>query len=92
MRADIAELGPLTGTRRSSAEICYALARYLDDLMGRPGTGGPAPVARELAARLAELELTSTGREGSHADALAAEVADELAPRRVLRTSAPTGT
>ena len=92
MRADIADLGSLTGTRRSLAEICYALAHYLDDLMGKPGTGGPAPVAARLRELMTELELASEGREGSRVDALVAATRDELAPRRDMRAGAATGT
>jgi hypothetical protein len=78
VRADVRALGALTGIRRSQAEIAFALARHLDS----PEAGSPSSIARELTARLAELEMTATGREVSRADALVAEVADELAPRR----------
>ena len=78
VRQDIAELGHLAGIRRSLAEICYALARQLDS----PELTAPAPVARELATRLADLDSASEGREVSTGDRIAAELADELAPRR----------
>lgn len=78
VRIDVKALGVLTGIRRSQAEIAFALARHLDS----PEAGSPSSIARELTARLADLEMTATGREVSRADALVAEVADELAPRR----------
>ena len=78
VRSDVAEMGPLTGIRRSVAEVCYMLARQLDagDLPG------PAAVARELVARLVELDRVSDGREVSPGDRIVAQLADELAPRR----------
>jgi hypothetical protein len=78
VRLDIAEMGTLTGARRSIAEICYALARSLDS----DELASPASVARELALRLADLERTAGGREVSAGDRIAADIADELAPRR----------
>lgn len=79
VRLDIADMGVLTGARRSIAEICYALARELDS----GELAAPAPVARELAQRLSEIERTSTGRVSR---------VDELAKRRaahVASTQAP---
>lgn len=78
VRRDIAEMGVLTGANRSLAEICYALARALDDVE----LAAPASVARELATRLTDLERAAGGREVSEGDRIAAELADELAPRR----------
>jgi hypothetical protein len=78
VRADIAEMGRLVGIRRSIAEICYMLARELDS----GEVPGPAPVARELVARLADLDRVSEGREVSPGDRIVAQIADELAPRR----------
>jgi hypothetical protein len=85
VRDDIAALGELTGVRRSQARIAIALAAHLDS----PDVSSPASVARELSARLAELESVATGKEVSRGDALIAEVADELAPRR--RAVPPAG-
>jgi hypothetical protein len=77
VREDVAELGPLTGFRRSVAEICYALARQLDS----GDLSAPAPVARELANRLADLDR-SGGKRVSRVD--------ELAQRRATHVSAAT--
>lgn len=78
VRSDIAEMGHLTGIRRSIAEVCYMLARQLDS----GELPGPAAVARELLGRLADLDRISDGREVSPGDRIVAELADELAPRR----------
>lgn len=78
VRHDIAELGTLTGSRRSIAEICYALARSLDS----DEVAAPASIARELAVRLAELERSVDAPEVSTGDRIVAAIADELAPRR----------
>jgi hypothetical protein len=85
VRLDVAEFGELTGTQRTHAEIIYALARHLD----APDVGSPASVARELSARLNELAASAQGEEVSRADTLAADIKDELAPRR--RPIASTG-
>lgn len=77
-RLDVEEFGELTGIQRTQAEIIYALARHLDS----PDVGSPASVARELGARLSELAASTQGGEVSRADALAADIKDELAPRR----------
>jgi hypothetical protein len=87
VRRDIGEMGRLTGIRRSIAEVCYMLARQLDS--GEPSS--PASIARELVARLAELDRVSDGREVSPGDRIVAELADELAPRRRARPQAGAG-
>lgn len=68
-------MGSLTGYRRSIAEVCYMLARELDS----GEASAPAPIARELATRLAELSQTSTGRVSR---------VDELAQRRATHVAA----
>lgn len=83
--ADLLDLGEPTGIMRSQAEIVIALARHLD----QPDVGSPASVARELSARLTEYAAAAQGPEVSRADALAADIKDELAPRR--RPIASTG-
>lgn len=85
VRIDLEDLGELTGIQRTQAEIIYALARHLDS----PDVGSPSSVARELSARLAELAADTQGEEVSRADTLAADIHDELAPRR--RPIASTG-
>ena len=85
VRIDLEDLGELTGTQRTQAEIIYALARHLDS----PDVGSPASVARELSARLNELVASAQGEEVSRADTLVADIKDELAPRR--RPIASTG-
>jgi hypothetical protein len=81
VRVDIAEmsgLSGLTGTKRSTAEICYALARDLDS----GAAGAPAALAKQLVTLMGDLERGATGAEVSQVDRIVADVADELAPRR----------
>lgn len=78
VRRDIAEMSGLTGVKRSTAEICYALAREIDS----GEAGAPAQIAKQLVALLGELERGTTGAEVSRVDRIVADVADELAPRR----------
>jgi len=59
----------LTGIRRSHAEIAFALARALD----YEEVTAPAPIARELAARLDALNVMAGGEK---------TVVDELAEKR----------
>jgi hypothetical protein len=79
------QLGELTGIQRTHAQIIFALARHLDD----PESASPAAIARELTARLNELVQGTQAWEVSRADALVADIKDELAPRR--RPIASTG-
>lgn len=78
VREDIAEMSGLTGVKRSTAEICYALARELDS----GEAGAPAQLAKQLVTLMSDLERGTKGREVSSVDAIVASVADELAPRR----------
>jgi hypothetical protein len=85
VRADIADMTGLTGVKRSTAEICYNLARELDS----GESASAAALAKQLVTLLADLERGTQGREVSSVDAIVAGVADELAPRR--RTVASPG-
>lgn len=78
VRADIAEMSGLTGIKRSTAQICYALAREIDSAEA----GAPAQLAKQLVTLLSDLERGTQGVEVSRADRIVADVADELAPRR----------